>query len=360
MKRRCSAACALLLALGVALPAAAQNTRVLIISGLGGDQRFVDSFYQWSLQILDAARAAGVAEENLIYLAEDPARDPERIRAKSTRENVLATLAELAEKVEKGDPTWVVMFGHGSYRDGSSRFNLPGPDLTDVDLEQALQKLDTRQLAVVNTGSASGGFVTSLSSDGRVVVTATKSAGQRNETVFGGFFADAFVDAKADEDKDGAVSVLEAFAYARREVARHYATKNLLATEQAVLDDNGDGKGSPEPGALGGEDGQGDGLLASRLRLAPAVAPGVREDQRGLVARRASLQEQLDELRRQKASMDEELYLSELERLLLEIATIDQQLRGSSDGGASDNSGSDGGAAEAEGSGGERPAGRPR
>ena len=53
-----------------------------------------------------------------------------------------------------------------------------------------------------------------------VVVTATKSPAQRNETQFASHFVAALAGQDADADRDGKVSVLEAFQYAGREVER--------------------------------------------------------------------------------------------------------------------------------------------
>ena len=63
------------------LPAVAiGDTYLLVVSGVGGEASYSQSFYEWSLAVLDAALEAGVDPDNLIYLAEDPALDPERIR----------------------------------------------------------------------------------------------------------------------------------------------------------------------------------------------------------------------------------------------------------------------------------------
>ena len=297
-------------------------TRLLVISGLGGDDRFSDAFVEWAHTLVDAAAGAGVAET--VYLAEDSERS-DKATGKSSKDEVLAAFATLASKTGPQDVTWVVLIGHGSFRDGLSRLNLPGPDLTDRDYAAALAGFQGK-VVFVNTASASGGFLRSLAAENRVVVTATKSPTQRNESVFGGKFAEAFNEALADGDQNGNVSVLEAFEYARQEVSRHYEMKNLMVTEQALLDDDGNGEGSAAPDALGSEESGGDGVLAARLELAgPSAATAVG-------GRRAELQDRLDELRRQKDSLEPEVYESELERLLLEIARLDREERAASEG----------------------------
>ncbi len=301
----------------------AATTRLLVVSGLGGDDRFSDAFHEWSVTLLDAARAAGVSAEDTIYLGEDPARDPERIQGPSRRENVQEALGRLREQAGPQDTTWIVLVGHGSFREGSSRLNLPGPDLTDRDYGAELSGLQGK-VVFVNTASASGGFLRTLSGENRVVVTATKTPTQRNESVFGEKFVAAFAGQLADGDQNGAVSVLEAFQYARQEVTRHYEMKNLMVTETAILDDDGDGEGTDSPSAIGGEEGVSDGILASRLELAAPRGGAASGD---AATRRAALQDRLDQLRRQKGDLDDDVYQAELEKLLLEIATLDRQAR---------------------------------
>ena len=142
---------------------------------------------------------------------------------------------------------FVTLIGHGSFAGGTARFNLPGPDLSAADFNAMLQKLPTKQIVFVNTSSSSGPFVEALSGPGRTIVTATRNGAEQYATLFGGFFVDALTSDAADADKNKRVSVLEAFNYAKAEVARAYEREGLLATEHALLDDNGDKEGSQAP-----------------------------------------------------------------------------------------------------------------
>ena len=79
----------------------------------------------------------------------------------------------------------------------------------------------------------------------RVVVTATRSGDEQNFARFGQYLAEAIADPRADLDKDGQVSLLEAFLTASSRVDEYYRTRSQLATEHALLDDNGDRLGTP-------------------------------------------------------------------------------------------------------------------
>lgn len=305
-----------------------QATHVLVVTGLGGESDYQDLFHAQGASMLDAAGDRwGLAGEQLIWLAEDPSRAPDRIAGRSTRENVEREIAKLASRAGAADRILILLIGHGSESGGESKLNLPGPDLTASDLGTWLVAFPTQTVAVVNTTSASGGFLSSLSSERRIVVTATRSARERNLTLFGGFFVDAFTEDGADADKDERVSLLEAFSYARAEVERFYSRENRLQTEHPLLDDDGDGEGTMEPGISGG-----DGRLASQFFLSaesPAVAAQAAEDPElaTLLERRRELEAAVVDLRARKDDMDPSAYETQLETLLLELATTNRAIR---------------------------------
>jgi hypothetical protein len=290
----------------IPLPAQGGVTHVLIVTGLSGEPRFARGFDSAASVVYDAAKGRwGAADSSLLYLGEDPARDPARIQARATLENLSSRLATLASRSAAGDLVFILLVGHGSGEGPQSRFNLPGPDVTATDFAGWLRKLDGRTVVLVNASSASGDFLAALSGPGRVIITATKSAMQRNETTFAGHFSRALTTDAADSDKDGRISLLEAFTWAKGEVARGYERRNLLATEQAQLTDT---------------------VLARTVAFGTAAAPS---DPRiaALWAERLALSGQVDALRRRKGMMDSAAYERELERLLLEIATKTAAIR---------------------------------
>ena len=316
--------------LSIAVPAQAQTARLLIVSGLGGEPQYSDAFHKWGTTLVDAAADRyGLPPEDIIFLAEKAERDPARIDDRATRENVQKALADLKDRTRPGDRLFIVLIGHGSSDGEESRINLPGPDLSAAELDELLDGWGSAEIAVVNTASASGGFIEKLSGPNRTVITATQSGFEQNATLFGGFFAEAFAGDGADVDKDGRVSLLEAFEYARREVERAYEQENRLVTEHALLDDDGDGEGTQEPVARG----EGDGaaartmFLASRRGTAEAADGDETPELRALRETAQRLEEQVAELRARKDGMPEGEYRQELERLLLELARTNQQIR---------------------------------
>lgn len=331
-----------LICLGLLVPrghAGAQETRVLVVVGLGGDAAYREAFHEWATQLRSAAlERFGVPAEAFNYLGEQPDVAPGLIQDRSTRENMAAALSRMAGEAGPEDRILVVLIGHGTGRGESSLFNLPGPDLAPGDLDVMLNGFPTQVVAVVGAFPSSGPFVEGLSGEDRIVVTATKTALERNETRFGEYFVKALTAETSDLDKDGRISLLEAFQYARREVDRYYEENNLLTTEHALLDDDGDGVGSTDAGEEGT-----DGWLARGFWLgsAPsqATAGGSVPDSVSdpalirLYEERAELERRIGELRAMRGQMEESRYERELEQLLVAMALKNREIREREGGG---------------------------
>jgi hypothetical protein len=322
----------------IATPVLAQgsSTHVLVVSGLGGEPAYATRMQAWATQIVDAAQERfAVPRLNVQWLAERTEIDPARVTGRSTKEGIEAAIGQVAGRAQAGDVVLIVLFGHGSYQSVESRFAMPGPDLTAQDFAVQLGRLHAQKVVFANTTSASGEFVKALSGPGRVIITATRSGNERNATLFGEHFAAAFANDVADTDKDGAVSVLEAFTYARTETNRQYEREKKLATEHAVLDDNGDQKGTDEPDPAAGE-----GLLAQATFIGQAaVIAGAAPPEdaspalRALYAERKAIEDRLAGLRARKDAMDPAEYEKQLEDLLVELALKNQEIRRMDGGG---------------------------
>jgi len=312
------------------------RVRVLIVTGVAGEPQYADQFFTQATTMSDALKTRfGLPDSDVVYLAENPARDAAKIKAASTKENIERELTALGARSKTGDVLFVMLIGHGNGDGTTSKFAIPGPDITANDFARVLDGIGGPTIAVVNAASASGGFVAALSGPNRVIVTATKSDMERNETRFATYFIQAYSSDVADTDKDGRVSVLEAFDYARREVARAYDSEHHLLTEHAQLDDNGDKKGTAAPDAKSA-----DGSLARRVFLGgkagsvAAAAHAASNDPRvaALEREKDSIETKLDSLRRRKASMDSTAYEKALEDLLVQLAEKNKAIRDATGG----------------------------
>jgi hypothetical protein len=248
----------------------------------------------------------------------------ESTNAENDRAELLNVLTN--EVTRSGDDLWLVFIGHGTFDGRTAKFNLRGPDISAEELAAALKPCK-RPLAVIQCASASGPFLNALSAPGRVILTATRSGDEVNATRFGNYLARDVADPAADLDKDGQTSLLEAFLMASRQVDDFYKEAGRLATEHALLDDNGDGLGTPADFF--------QGVRAVKKATNGKTVDGVRAHQMNLVrshneqelspplrARRDELEAQLSALRDRKKQIKEDDYYNQLEKILVDMAKL--------------------------------------
>jgi hypothetical protein len=239
------------------------------------------------------------------------------------RERLQAALA--GEPRQGRGELWIVMIGHGTFDGKEPKFNLRGPDVTGSDLADWLKPI-ARPTVVVDTTSASAPFMNKLAGAGRVIIT-TRSGQEENYTRFGTHFVRALLSKHSDFDKDGQVSLLEAFLAGSASLAEFYKTEGRLASEHPLLDDNGDGLGTPPDWFRGvravkraQNNAAPDGNRAMQLTLIPS--PAERSLTPEVRAQRDALELKLVALRDNKSRMDEDEYYRQLEQLLLQIAAL--------------------------------------
>ena len=307
---------AALFVFALAWPAAAQDTHLLVITGLSGDEEHAAQFHQWATTIIDAAKArGGLTDATITYLAEKTEQDATRIRGRSTRENVQKAFADLAAKAQQADEVFIVLIGHGSFDGKSGAFNLPGPDLSADDYAKLLGTLQAQRIIFVNTASSSGAFLQALAGPGRTIVTSTKTGGERNEPRFAAFFAEAFKDNAADTDRNGRVSVAEAFEYAKAKVVAAYQNGGTILTEHATLDDGREGKFAATL------------FLESERARAAATARVADPELRALLDAQRTIEDQVAALKLRKESMDPAEYDRQMETLLTNLAVKARAIR---------------------------------
>jgi hypothetical protein len=312
--------CALVLVLLTCASAYAGDRYALVVTGAPGGDQYAEKYERWRTSFASTLKDKfGYAPERTLMLSgvEGPGVQ------KSTRENVRKAFGDLRLRITKEDQLLVLLIGHGTSMDGDeAKFNLVGPDLSAAEWAELVRPIAGR-VVFVNTTGASFPFLKTLAARGRIVLTATDAAAQQFETVFPGYFVKAFDDPAADLDKNGRVSVWEAFTYASNGVRQWFEQKGQLPTERPLLDDTGAGVGreAQNPGT--------DGALARVTYLEPDAAVTLPADaaQAVLVRRRIALEQQLEELKARKESTPADQYDRELERILVELARVSQRLR---------------------------------
>jgi hypothetical protein len=321
MRRRCfQTFLVMVLTAGAALSANASERYAVVVTGASGGERYAQQYDTWRKSFVNTLlQQFNYPADHVFVLGETEADGV----VQATRENVRRALADVRRQATKEDVVLVLLIGHGTGSDSDeAKFNLVGPDLSAAEWADLLRPIAGR-LVFINTASGSFPFLERISGRGRIVVTANDSAAQQFETVFPGFFVKAFEDAAADLDKSGKVSVLEAFTFASDAVRRWFEERGQLATERALLDDNGDGIGREA-------DGTGvDGPVAQVTYVQPdrPIVETGDSELTALLRRRAELETELETLRARKAAMPPDEYERALEKILIEMARIDRRVR---------------------------------
>jgi len=296
------------------------NKFALIINGPGGEDAYAKQFETWTNDLKKTlAERLGFDSAKMKLLTEKPSDSSASI---ATAEEVRRTFAQIKSTLQADNVLFVFLIGHGSFDGKESKFNLVGPDIPASEYNTLLSSLPTRRVVVVNMSSASGEFAKSLSAKGRVVITATRNGQETNATHFPGFFIDALKATDSDTDQDGHISILEAFVYANRLTAEFYTRAGRLATEHALLEDNGDGVGHER--VEGGE-----GLLARATYLDSLSLSEAAENVAiaKLLKERTRLEGEIEQLIARKGNLGESEYESSLEKLFIELAKVNRSIK---------------------------------
>ncbi len=300
-----------------AAPTAPQEDRrvLILVTGVGGTETYSEKFREWSQTWLRAGQQAGF---QVIQIDGSNATKPSRLQ-----------LQEQLQQVQEVQELWLVLIGHGTFDGQHAKFNLVGDDVSANELASWLQA--RQQLSViVNCASASAPFIGELQASNRVIVTSTKSGDEMSFSHFGAYLADAIGSQDIDLDKDQRTSLLEAVIVASGKTVEYYESESRLATEHALIEDNGDGLGTPVEWFRGirvdkvAQDGTAaDGLKANQIFFALSQA-----DQRlsaEQLLRRNQLEEQIEQLRSQRGQLTADQYYHQLESILVPLSRLYQQ-----------------------------------
>lgn len=290
------------------------SPEILVVIGASGGDEYADAFGTAGTVWQQAAVDADVSLRT-IGIGDNDSADHEQIKAWLE-----------SRSGSSSRPIWLVMIGHGTFAKDVAKFNLRGPDVSAAELATWLNKIK-RPIVVINGASASGPFINQLSGQGRIIVTATKSGSEQNYARFGNFFARSIASMTSDLDHDDEVSIQEAFVKAAAEVERFYESKDRIATEHALIDDNGDGFGTPASMFRGlravknpKDDKAMDGNVAGRMTWSPSGSSLSWTSEQ--LQRRQSIEQDIDALRSEKSAMNPDLYYKQLEPLMLDLASL--------------------------------------
>ncbi|MCY2982905.1 MAG: hypothetical protein NTY15_04625 [Planctomycetota bacterium] len=294
---------------------------ILVVVGAAGEEEFGKIFRESA----ERWRVALQADELQLLDGTDVGKSD----GKDHRQQILDWCSRVDNEPNEGGilgERWLVMIGHGTHDRNSSKFNLKGPDITAEAIAKAMSAVKVKWL-VIDGSSSSGPFINALSGENRIIITATKSGSEQNYSRFSEYMSKSISDPSTDLDHDDCVSILEAFLAASNRVSQFYENEGRLASEQALLDDNGDRRGTPAAFYRGARPAKApanglklDGALASRTLVFNFGQPDLRtaEDK----AQSELLLDQIESLRDQKKELGQDAYFEKIERLFLELAKV--------------------------------------
>jgi hypothetical protein len=310
---------AALVCAGVPAAAHAQERYALLVEGTSGTPEYAEQHRKWLDDLAKVLHEKlDFDASHMLVLAEDPRAGEQP----ATAESVRSVFKTLSAKIQPADLLFVMLIGHGTAPAvGDPKYNLVGPDLDVAEWAKLVGGIAGR-LVFVDSTSSSSGFVKGLSGPNRVIIVATDSPAMIYHSVFAEGFIAALGSPEADLDKDGRISVWEAFTFASRQVQRHYEQSGSLQPERAALDDDGDGVG--REAAKDGKDGSLSGVTF--LDAPPSTKTNDPELKR-LLQQKDDLNLQIQQLKQRQATMTPDDYAKELERLTTELAVVSREIR---------------------------------
>jgi hypothetical protein len=242
-----------------------RTLHVLILSGLTGnaeEQALIEEQSNTAYRLF--RNRLGYPESHVRVLA-DRNTDAEGTTGEADRESIRRMFAQLTDELTEAETLLLIIAGNANIVGDRVMFNVRGKDPLVDDFAQMTVDLKCR-LVICALTPVSGAFIEKLGRPGRIVIAAC-NAEYPYRTAFGLPFLQALSSPDADIDGSGRVSLLEAFRVATADVADQFEQKGFIQNEQALLDDDGDGKGQPFPKGFGG-----DGSLAARFFLSSRAA----------------------------------------------------------------------------------------
>lgn len=268
----------------------------LIVGGLGGEPEYEQRFREQTQALETAAKHLSDEAHVKALRGEQATRDATR-----------RAIAAIAEQATAGDQVTITLIGHGTFDGEEYRFNVPGPDITGSDLAAWLEPVAARQQLIVIATSASGGALARLQREHRIIITATKSGGERNATRFAEHWVKALTSSEADRDKNEWVTAQEAYDYAMRKVSDSFKGNAALATEHSRM-----------------EGAKAEQLALGRLGNAKSMPTDVELNR--LFAERLKIETDVDAVKARKTELQEDSYYVELERALVDLARTQKRI----------------------------------
>ncbi|MFH1743323.1 MAG: hypothetical protein ABIH23_30320 [bacterium] len=222
---------------------AASNTHMLVVGGVHKDSEEMSAQDELLAQLLDTL---AVTSMRSFHLLAPPDSSLPNVSNQSTRENIKTTIDALTSSVRPSDSFVFYYLGQANIVDEQLRFNLRGPDITHGELASWIGGIHSATTVVILDCPGAGRAIERLAGPGRIIICSARSD-QPYTTHFSEFFITALANVESDANRDGRISLLEAFQSASQKVDQLYRDEELLRSENSLLEDDGDGVPSQQP-----------------------------------------------------------------------------------------------------------------
>ncbi len=181
----------------------------LLVGGLAGQEPYSRWYSDWLARFQAVlTKSNGVPAANVTVLSGDAA----------TADAITAAIGKFSKRSKPQDQFILFIVGHGEITQMTPTLTLRGPDLTVQQLADALSGLQAKSQVILNFSASSGDCLKTLASPNRVNITAT-SPTELEEPVFAEFFLRGLESKQADTDKNGTITMLEAYNWTEQQTA---------------------------------------------------------------------------------------------------------------------------------------------
>jgi len=203
---------------------------------------------------------------------ESPAFDANTVAC--TRESLQRMLENLASNDPPAGRFVFYYVGQANHAGATLRLNVQGQDITHDELARWLGAVNARQKLIILDCPCAGLAIKDLVDPNHIVVCSARGD-QYDSPRFSEYFVPALLQWPAAKDAGNRLSLLDAFQTTSRELDAYYASENCYKSENALLEDDGDGVPSQQPWQF--QQSGKDGAQAARFyfrKVPKAPSPG--------------------------------------------------------------------------------------
>ena len=235
---------------------------VLVVEGVNKDPEEIQSKEKSAIGLQRIFLKESSSAHSALSLLVPPNSFVRDASGESNRSNLEKSIQEVAGRIEPGEAFLFYYVGQANIVGKDLRLNLPGPDVTHHELAEWLGQVEAATKLIVLDCPGAGMAAEALADPKNILILSAR-VDQPYSPRFSEFFVPALTNPEADADDDGRVSLLEAFRLASERIDEMFREQDLMKTETALLEDDGDGVPSRQPWKRDAE--KKDGARAERF-----------------------------------------------------------------------------------------------